>query len=379
MSRRLRVGATRGQWRRALAAGGIGLAGALVLAGGASGEVNSTQPEAPSAVTITAAGILWTANGLDMLGAAGAATQLRPVSGGGILPADLAVGPSVGPGGCRDWVPDPTGATSRTGVAVAVSAGQLIVAGSPACRPTPPTTPRPLFARSLAPGGTWHVLRWLPNATQPLLSARGDWLAVGTPRADGTMLAQVIDARTGRLRNQLDIPTGYLAVAESGALVDAAGYVEPDPAEPVDDQRFKMLYVPAGARRARPLLETVTVDGVPAISDGRVAYKLESTDGTATLAVTNLRTRRTRLVAGFRSGARELQAFDLSGDTLAWVQSDARPPPPATTPPPDPCTVLPSVPPAPRTLHTTDLRRPAAFVPAPPAAATPPAPGCSEQ
>jgi hypothetical protein len=193
------------------------------------------------------------------------------------------------------------------------------------------------------------------------------------------MLAQVIDARTGRLRNQLDIPTGYLAVAESGALVDAAGYVEPDPAEPVDDQRFKMLYVPAGARRARPLLEAVTVDGVPAIADGRVAYKLESTDGTATLAVTNLRTRRTRLVAGFRSGARELQAFDLSGDTLAWVQSDARPPPPATTPPPDPCTVLPSVPPAPRTLHTTDLRRPAAFVPAPPAAATPPAPGCNEQ
>ncbi|HEY5198756.1 MAG TPA: hypothetical protein VIJ51_17185 [Solirubrobacteraceae bacterium] len=366
--------------RRLGLAASLAVAASVAVASGASGDINTTQPEAPAAVEITAGGILWTGDGSDMVSPNGTATPLLPVSGGGIEPADLAIGPRVGPGGCHDWVADPTGATSETGVALAVSDGKLIVAGSPACRRTPPTTPRPLFARSLAAGGTWRVLRWLPNAAQPLLSARGDWLAVGTPRADGTMLAQVVDARTGRLRNQLDIPTGYLAVAESGALVDAVGFVAREPDQPVGDAPYKMLYVPAGARRARSLLGMLTVRGVPAISDGRVAYKLENTDGTQTLAVTNLRTRRTRLVAGFRPGARGLEAFDLRGDLLAWVQSNA-PPPPTTPPPPPtgPCTVLPYVPPAPRTLHTTDLSRPAAFVPAPPAPATPPALVCNAQ
>jgi hypothetical protein len=380
MSERVGGGrAARRRWQQAVAAGGLALAGTLAVAGGASGEINTTQPEPPSAVTITAAGILWSAGGLDMLGPDGAATDLRPVSGGGVAAADVTVGSSVGPGGCADWVADPTGSTSRTGVALAVSAGQLIVAGSPACRATPPTTRRPVFARPLVAGGTWRVLRWLPNAAQPLLSARGDWLAVGIPRPGATMLAQVVDARTGHVRNALDLPDGYLAVAESGALVDAAGFVAIDPTEPVLDQRFEMLYVPAGARRSRPLLATTTVYGVPAISDGRVAYAVDNPDGTQTLAVTNLRTRRTRFVVGFRAGARELQAFDLRDDLLAWVESDAPPTSTPTPTPPGPCALLPHVPPAPRTLHTADLSRPAAFVAPPPPPSAPPAELCNEQ
>jgi hypothetical protein len=356
------------------AAAALTCAGALALAGTASGLINAEQPPAPSAVEITPAGILWIGvDGHTLVGPNGVATQLGLVSRGVLAPEDLAVGPRVGPGGCRDWVADPTGRTSETGVALAIADNELIVAGSPACRPTPPTTPRPLFARSLAHGGKWRVLRWLPNATQPALSARADWLAVGIRRADGTMLAEVVDARTGRLRNDLDTPSGYLAVAESGALVVAAGNITADPAdpgEPTDDLPFKLLYVPAGARHARPLLGAVTTYGVPSVSDGRVAYEVENTDGTATLAVTNLRTRRTRPVAGFRAGQRDLLSFDLSGNELAWVQSGPQPPM-TETGPAGPCTLLPYAPPAPRALETADLSRPAAFIAAPPA---PPAP-----
>ncbi|HWH11833.1 MAG TPA: hypothetical protein VG165_11950 [Solirubrobacteraceae bacterium] len=365
-----------------LAAGGLALAGTLGIAGGASAEINASQPAGPSAVEITPAGILWTANGMDLAGPDGLPAQVFPVPGGVIDAADLAVGPRVGRGGCRDWVADPTGATSETGVAVAVAADQLIVAGSPACRRTPPTTPRPLFARRLSPGGGWRVLRWLPSATQPVLSARGDWLAVGIPRADGTMLAEVIDARTGRVRNALDMPGAYLAVAESGALVAAVGYVTTNGADEAIDQTYRMLYVPAGARTAEALLASDTVYGVPSVSDGRVAYELVNPDTTSTLAVTNLRTHRTRLVAGFRPGERELFALDLRGDELAWVQGDDQPPP--TTPPPGPCTLTPYIPPPARTLHTADLSRPAGLVPAPPAPIGPapegpPALACNQQ
>ncbi|HEX3873660.1 MAG TPA: hypothetical protein VHW26_05915 [Solirubrobacteraceae bacterium] len=376
-------------------AAGLVVAGLVATTTGALAEINATQPIYPIPLEITAHGILWN-NGpaVDLVTRDGATVQISPTGGvdagrgdfavvgtaqGGLAisrlgaaPRPLAVGPSVGPGGCRDWVADPSGKTSSMGASVTVSGVELILAGSPACRRITPSTPRPLFARPLAPGGRWRILRWLPSSTQPLLSARGGWVAVGIPRAGGRMLAQVIDAGTGRVRNSLDLPDAYLSVAESGAVVAAVGDITFDEYEPSIQLPYKMLYIAAGGRVARPLLGAVTVYGIPSVSDGRVAYQVGSPFETSSLAVTDLRTHSTRTIAGFSGTQRELLDFDLRGNEVAWTQADPQVPPPAR-PPGLPCTIGPYTPPPVVTLHSVDLSRPGAPIAAPGAAPATPA------
>jgi hypothetical protein len=387
------------RWRRAscASAAGLVLIWYLTMALPASADIGAVQSPVIAGVEITAHGVLWNDYPvLYLLSRDGASIQVSPSAGvgagrgdfvavgmasGGLgisrlaaPPSSLPVGPSIGPGGCRDWVADPNGRTSSLGASFTVSGEELILAGSPACRRITPSTPRPLFARPLAPGGQWRILRWLPNSTQPRLSARGRWLAVAIPRVGGRMLAQVVDASSGRLRNSLHIPDAYLAIAESGALVAAVGDITFNEYNPPSQLPYKMLYAAPGSAVARPFLPKVTVYGIPAVSDGHVAYELGSPFQTSTLAVTNVRTHATRLIAGFRGMQRQLADFDLDGEELAWTQADAQTPPPPR-PPGLPCTIGPYVPPPLVTLHLADLGRPAAFVAAPPQASpAPPTP-----
>jgi hypothetical protein len=395
----------------------------LWLAPAADALINASQPVPSSAVDVTAQGVVWSdESGVFRLVSPDGRASLLDGGGGpnllsvgvpdrltgsgnwvaaladggrsgvevvaGHLPDGLhalAGGPPVGPGGCRDWAAAPAPVEDLGDqIAFAVNGNELSLAGTPVCRHATPAAPRPLFARSL-PGGTWHVLRWLPNTGTPRLVAAGPWLAIGTAAANGSTSVDVINARTGRLRNHVSLPGTYetLALDESGLLVAA---VLPDPPAPLPPpgstpvvrtgpaaagptSEFRMYWVAPGSRRLRPLPVAVgsMPDPVWSLSDGRLAYVMTNDDatsanpnGTTTLAVTDLRRHTTRRVSGF-GDERDLLAFDLGGSRLAWVQTESTLLPTSMWS----CTTGPFAT-GPRTLHVLDLRTSATFIPPPP-------------
>jgi hypothetical protein len=427
-----RHGASRpgGIWAIAVGAGAGCLAVIASLVGAvpaADGMINAAQYVPPSAVDVTSEGVLWSDEDgfLRLVSPDGQVRVLGggapdPIVGRGALVAalatggrsgvevavarvphamhGLAVGPSVGPGGCRDWSAAPAPLENLGGqIAFAVSGNELVLAGTPACRHAMPAAPRPLFARSL-PDGRWHVLRWLPNAITPVLAAGGKWLAVGTLAAHNTTSVDVINAQTGRLRNHVALPGTFaeLTLDASGLLVAAVDTAPPVPlpappgsppgsppvmqagaasvaAVPTTPQTSTRTYwVAPGSRRVQRLPSVDSTVGPWALSDGRLAYVVANhdatstnPDGTTTLTVTDLRRHTTRRISGFDQ-ERDLLALDLGGSRLAWVQSDQTLLPTSMWS----CTTGPFAT-GPRTLHVIDLDTAGAFTPAPPAPVLP--------
>jgi hypothetical protein len=412
--------------------------GAFLLAGPAADAlVNDQQgPVASSAVDVTAQGVVWSdENGLfrlvspsgeaRVIGAAG--PDPDPVTGGGAWVAALANGgrsgpqvvvshlphgfhvlaggPPVGAGGCRDWAATPAPLENLGGqIAFALTGNDLILAGTPVCKHAMPPGPRPVFARSL-PNGSWHVLRWIPNTTTPILAAAGPWLALGAAAGADSTSVDVINARTGRLRNHVTLPGIYasLAIDKSGLLVAAVLRTPPPPVPPPPGSppgsppltqagaaavagaagaasstpnRYRMYWVAPESRQLRQLPSAVASRAEPwwSLSHGRLAYVTSNDDatsanpnGTTTLAVTDLRTQTTRRIIGFDE-VRDLLAFNLAGSRLAWVQTESTLLPTSMWT----CTSGPLAT-GPRTLHVVDLRAAATFTPPPPIPTIPPA------
>ena len=390
--------------------------------------INVAPPVPSSAVDITAQGVVWSdehglfrlvtpAGVVRVLGAGGQYAGTGPVdpiagrgdwvaaladggrSGSQVLVSRLphglhapAGGSPVGPGGCRDWAANPAPLENLGGqIAFALSGHELVLAGTPICKHAAPPGPRPLFARSL-PGGAWHVLRWIPDPTTPILATGGPWLAIGAPTGKDSTSVDVINAHTGRLRNHVTLPGAYasLALDHSGLLVASVLRTPPAPLPPppgsppgarpvtqagvagyapIPPSRYLMYWVAAGSRRLQPLRAAIAAAAEPrwVLSDGRLAYVESNNDktgsnpnGTATLVVTDLRTRTTRQVIGF-DDTRELLALDFAGSRLAWVQTESTLLPPSMWS----CTTGPLAI-GPRTLQILDLRNPPSYIPAPP-------------
>lgn len=293
----------------------------------------------------------------------GRSVALRTPAGllAGTPPSPLhAVGGSrpTGPGGCRDYGADPTAS-----VPVVVSAGRLIIAGTPVCESQPPHGSLPLFARSLS-GGRWRVLLRLPTSIAPMLAARGHWLAIGIPLSPTSMRVEMIDTRSGRVRYELDLPPADLAVDGNGNLLAAVPTFQSTfPIQAPNDANgvgYRLLRASPDGRVRQ--IESSTI-GAAAISDDRVAYLADSPgpDATEGLDVLDLSSGQSREIIAFSRPQRSIFAFDLSGSELAWVQSDTTPLPPGQFT----CKNGPFEPVGPRHVVITDINGSTPPIPAP--------------
>ncbi len=195
-----------------------------------------------------------------------------------------------------------------------------------------------------------------------MLAAHGHWLAIGIPLNPGSMLAEMIDTRSGRVRYDLNLPPANLTVDGSGDLLAAVPmFTSVFPIQTPSDANgvgYRLLWAsPRGRlRRIGP-----PVAGAPAISDGRVAYLASAPAEGVSLNVLDLRSGHSREVAAFLSPQRSIFAFDLSGSELAWLQSATTPLPPGQFT----CENGQFQPVGPRHVVRTDINNAAPPIPAP--------------
>lgn len=256
------------------------------------------------------------------------ASVLKPVAGG----------PKAA-GGCAGWSPDTSrgarapvsvngrGMVTRT-AAFAVTGRTLVLAGTPNCPSSPPSSARPIFFKTL-PDGKWRTALRGTATGEIELDAAGQWLAVGFPAGSG-MTADIFDRKGARRRYRVQgLKAGKLQIDSDGTLlnvVDSSTPTFPVPDPGLNLTRFRGSWATPTSPRPHPIAELSIVP--PVLQSGRVALVTENPDGTGALIVKELRSGRAQAVAGTRPPHRQIRAVGLRGNALAWFQSETPVPPP---------------------------------------------------
>jgi hypothetical protein len=229
-------------------------------------------------------------------------------------------------GGCKGW--EPSGAHVLIG-------DELIAAGQ--CFWDDRFSRRPLFVRSRR-GGGWHVLRWLPGENEPVLAAEGPLLAVGVQHSRARMTVSVLNLRSDRVQARLTLPDGDLSFASPDRLVDffpvlrAPGEVCFPLYQAEGCQHRIALYSTDGQRIAdlgeaekRPLVSDMHLlteeDHKGSPGNGEYLSVRDLAEGPSRGAPDSA----PRLVIGFDSPARTLDALAFRWPALAVVESTGIP------------------------------------------------------
>jgi hypothetical protein len=109
--------------------------------------------------------------------------------------------------GCKGW--EPSGAH-------VLAADDLVVVGQ--CFWDDHFSRRPLFVKSLH-GGRWHILRWIAGEDEPILAAEGPLLAVGVQRPPLRMTVSIANLDSERVRANFTLPDGEVSFASPDRLV----------------------------------------------------------------------------------------------------------------------------------------------------------------
>jgi len=180
---------------------------------------------------------------------------------------------------------------------------------------------QPLLLRSLR-GGHWHLLRWVAGESEPILAAEGPLLAVGVQHLSvEQMRVSIINLRSDRVQAHFTLPDGKLSFASPSRLVLFSER------ESKAGQHRTLLYSTDGRRIA----ELGTFYEAPLVSHMHLITE-EAHEGPPGegeyLSVRNLagdRSGTPRLVIGFHSPARRLEAFSFRWPVLAVVESEGSP------------------------------------------------------
>jgi hypothetical protein len=221
--------------------------------------------------------------------------------------------------GCKGW--EPSGAH-------VLAADELIVVGQ--CFWDDRFSRRPLFVRGLR-GQDWHILRWIEGEDEPVIAAEGPLLAIGLQRPRLRMTVSIVNLHSGRVRANFTLPDGQLSFASPDRFV----LYFPVPREP--NELCFPLYRSQGCEH-RIALYTIGGEEIADLGQAETAplvshmhllmreHEGPPSDGER-LSVRDLLGADTapRLVVGFDSPARTLDAFAFRWPALAVVESTGIP------------------------------------------------------
>ena len=229
-------------------------------------------------------------------------------------------------GGCKGWEP--------SGAHVVID-DELVAAGQ--CFWDDRFSRQPLFTRSLR-AGLWHVLRWLPGENEPVLAAEGPLLAIGAQHSPARMTVSILNLRSDRVQARLTLPDGRLSFASPDRLVDFFPVLRAPgevcfPLFQAEGCEHRIALYSTGGRR---IADLGTAEQRPLVSDMHLLTEEDHEgppgDGEY-LSVRDLAGGRSRgapdsaprLVIGFESPARTLDALAFRWPALAVVESTGIP------------------------------------------------------
>jgi hypothetical protein len=190
---------------------------------------------------------------------------------------------------------------------------------------------RPLFVRNLREG-RWHILRWIAGEDEPILAAEGPRLAVGVQRPPMQMAVSIVDMQSKRSLAHFTLPDGELSFASPDRLV----LYFPVRREP-DDVCFPLFQGQACEHRiglysvnGRRIVDLGPAEHAPLVSHMYLLTREyhEGPPGNGDyLSIRDLAGTGSapRLVVGFDSPARTLEAFAFHWPALAVVESTGVP------------------------------------------------------